>query len=195
MKWAKYQSDPNERHQATNTLPNEKNNHRCPRDCRRALVRNLLVIGGGALLPGLCARLGQEIRSLVTVTQATETPTDTATLGKPEGYSWARAVIMGETGVGGRRSASDDSAASGGDGAEGRGLCVVRPPTGVARHLLLWTGASIMASLGGVTERSLTSEQYLARVGLPDWMSASPSDWLFSAPPPSNARLTSGVTF
>ena len=67
----------------------------------------------------------------------------------------------------------------------GGGLCVVKVP--VRRDALLWTGASIMGCLGGVAERSLTSEQYHAReregAPLPDWMSVSPADWLFEAVP------------
>ncbi|CAM9907377.1 unnamed protein product [Scytosiphon promiscuus] len=36
---------------------------RCPRDCRRAVAHNVVVAGGGALLPGLPARLAQEIEA------------------------------------------------------------------------------------------------------------------------------------
>ncbi|CAM9505612.1 unnamed protein product [Ectocarpus sp. 13 AM-2016] len=127
---------------------------RCPRDCRRALVQNVLVAGGGALLPGLPARLAQEIKALATAAAAPP-------LGNSEGYSWARAAVCGDPG----------------------GLCVVRVP--VPRDHLVWTGASIIASLGGIADRSLTCEQYLARRGegggrlLPDWMSVSSADWLF----------------
>lgn len=39
---------------------------RCPIDARRALAENVLVTGGTASLPGLRARLAQELRHLVT---------------------------------------------------------------------------------------------------------------------------------
>ncbi|CAM9874224.1 unnamed protein product, partial [Ectocarpus fasciculatus] len=132
---------------------------RCPRDCRRALVQNVLVAGGGALLPGLPARLAQEIEALATADA--DAASAVPPLGSPEGYSWARAAVCGDPG----------------------GLCVARVP--VRRDNLVWTGASIMASLGGIADRSLTCEQYLARRGegggrlLPDWMSVSSADWLF----------------
>lgn len=78
-------------------------------------------------------------------------------------------------------------------GEAGEGLCVVQVP--VRRDQLVWTGASIMASLDRrVAEHSLSIEQYLgkdegAAAGpgeegggrLPDWMSVSPGDWLFGA--------------
>ncbi|CAM9393485.1 unnamed protein product [Ectocarpus sp. 4 AP-2014] len=131
---------------------------RCPRDCRRALVQNVLVAGGGALLPGLPARLAQEIEALATAAASTAAAPP---LGSSEGYSWARAAVRGDPG----------------------GLCVVRVP--VRRDHLVWAGASIMASLGGIADRSLTCEQYLTRRDegggrlLPDWMSVSSADWLF----------------
>ncbi|CAK1593622.1 unnamed protein product [Parnassius mnemosyne] len=39
----------------------------CPIDARRALAENVLVVGGGAALPGLKARLAHELRHLVTL--------------------------------------------------------------------------------------------------------------------------------
>ncbi|CAN0402273.1 unnamed protein product, partial [Hapterophycus canaliculatus] len=145
---------------------------RCPTDCRRAVAQNVVVAGGGAMLPGLCARLAQEIEAL------TADPGARAGAGAGAGadaaparagsggYSWARAC--------------------------GNGLRVVKVP--VRRDHLVWTGASIMASLGGMAQRCLTSEQYLARDAggaegggggrLPDWMSVAAKDWLFEAPAP-----------
>lgn len=38
----------------------------CPIDARRALAENVLLTGGAAALPGLRARLAQELRHLVT---------------------------------------------------------------------------------------------------------------------------------
>lgn len=201
----------------------------------------MVVAGGGALLPGLCARLAEEIKALVA-------PAADTGLGNPQGYAWARAVVSGEnyrrSGAGGSGSSSAAISAAGAAAAEeelggggsggtggggGTGLCVVRVP--VRRDELVWTGASIMASLPRIADRSLTSEQYLdpssstssSRVGrgrgravggggdkdkdkdkdeeeegevgfggnsatgrggggrLPDWMSVSPTDWLFEA--------------
>lgn len=155
--------------------PQRTTTPRCPQDCRAALVQNLVVSGGGALFPGLCARLAQEIRSLAGASEAQGRGGAATGLGDPQGYAWARAVISG--------GGAEREAAGG-----ARGLCVVR--TSVPRNLLLWTGASIMAGLAGIGERSLTGEQYLARGGrMPDWMSASPSDWLFSAAPSATRAL------
>lgn len=149
-----------------------------------------MVVGGGALLPGLCARLGQEIRSLAKSPNPAVSTSSSSSTGE---YAWARAAISGEASSSGIGAVSSEGA--GRVDGDGKGLCVVRCPAGVERSLLLWTGASIMATLGGVNERSLTTEQYLTRSGgvaggggggaarLPDWMSISPSDWLFSAPP------------
>lgn len=150
-----------------------------------ALVQTVLVCGGGALFPGLCARLGEEIRALARAANEGGEGSAISRLGAPEGYSWARAMVFG-------RGDSDQAAAEASSGRRGDGgLCVMRAP--IARNLLLWTGASIMACLTGVAERSLTSEQYVARGGrIPDWMSVSPSDWLFSAPP-SATRASAGV--
>lgn len=165
-----------------NVVTKKKKNARCPRDCRRALVQNVVVAGGGSLLPGLCARLGEEIKALAAFDasgastgggggggglgdgQSTGTPAGWA-VGNPQGYAWARAVVC----------SGDGGSVDGGD----RGLCVSRVP--VRRDLLLWTGASIMGCLGGIEGRSLSREQYLARHEgrLPDWMSLSPADWVF----------------
>ncbi|CAM9888406.1 unnamed protein product [Pylaiella littoralis] len=114
---------------------------RCPLDCRTALAQNVVVAGGGALLPGLCARLAEEVEALA----AAAAPG----AGNPEGYAWARAVVLGD-----RYHHNHQG------GGRGGGLCVVRVP--VRRDQLLWTGASIMASLPRIADRSLTSEQYLA---------------------------------
>ena len=197
---------------------------RCPRDCRRALAQNVVVAGGGALLPGLCARLGEEITALARGSGGGGSGGGGSTggsrgdsesgikgvvgVGKPEGYGWARSAVFGEGGSdrgggggdsgsvsggagggdsdGGGRGGGGDSGSSSVGGGGGRGgLCVVKVP--VRRDVLLWTGMSIIGCLGGVAERSLTIEQYHAReregARLPDWMSVSPSDWLFEAAP------------
>ncbi|XP_065920591.1 actin-related protein 10-like [Dysidea avara] len=38
---------------------------RCPRDCRKELCENLLIVGGGAMIPGFNYRLKQELFSLL----------------------------------------------------------------------------------------------------------------------------------
>jgi len=38
--------------------------NRCPRDIRRTITSHVLVVGGGAMLPGFCRRLGEEVRWL-----------------------------------------------------------------------------------------------------------------------------------
>lgn len=173
----------------------------------------MVVAGGGALLPGLCARLATEIEALTAAATGAVADAD-ADLNGSGGYAWARACVTGH-----HQPEEPDSSTSGGDrggssrarttattvgeaggrerqegSGSGRGLCVVRVP--VRRDLLVWTGASIMASLGGIAQRCLTSEQYLARAAggavedgegggrLPDWMSVSPADWVFEAPAP-----------
>lgn len=133
------------------------------------------------MFPGLCGRLGEEIRALALGTGDSGSQASQG-VGNPEGYAWARAVVAGD-GDGDRGEEGSNSSGGGRGGGAGGGLCVVKVP--VRRDVLLWTGASIMTSLGGVGERSLTNEQYLAREGghLPDWMSISPADWLFEAAP------------
>lgn len=130
-------------------------------------MQNVVVAGGGALLPGLCARLGEEIRALALGADDSGNQAAASRLEISERYAWGRAVVSGQAGAEGER----------------KGLCVSKVP--VRRDALLWTGASIMACLAGLGDRSLTSEQYLAREGgrLPDWLSVSPSDWLFEAAP------------
>lgn len=181
----------------------------------------MVVAGGGALLPGLCARLAQEIEALATTAPDTDpSGGDAAPVGSSSGggYSWARACVTGheepgsssssssygdagggnaQTSAGGEKEKEDSGSGSGEqkERAGRTGLCVVKVP--VRRDLLVWTGASIMASLtGGIAQRCLTSEQYLSRAAaaegggpvggggggrLPDWMSVSPADWVFEA--------------
>eukprot|EP00903_Cladosiphon_okamuranus_P014802 g13710.t1 len=188
---------------------------RCPRDCRRALAQNVVVAGGGAMLPGLCARLAQEIRALALASPSPGVADAVAPTappppppGNPGGYAWARAVISGDEhldengdgergdvrgqhgggdvgegeGEGVTQQGGEEAGAGAGAGA---GLCVVQVP--VRRDHLVWTGASIMASLDRrVAEHSLSLERYLGKgdggaARLPDWMSVSPGDWLFEA--------------
>lgn len=129
-------------------------------------------------MPGLCARLAEEIRALAAPRASDAgdagTGAPSAGIGKSEGYAGARAVVSGAAGRG-------DDGGGNEEGVSQEGLRVVRVP--VRRDILVWTGASIMASLDGLGERSLTSERYLAREGgmLPDWMSVSSADWVFES--------------
>lgn len=131
-------------------------------------MQNVVVAGGGAMLPGLPARLGEEIVALARGSTHEGVHS--------EDFSWAKAVVSGE-----EEGGDSDSIESGGGRGRNRrgGLCVVKVP--VRRDHLLWAGASIMSSLNGIEERSITSKDYLKRDGgrLPDWMSLSSSDWVF----------------
>lgn len=142
-------------------------------------MQNVVVAGGGAMLPGLCARLGEEIRALVRGSR--QGPASGLGNEEAEKYSWARAVVSGEGGVGASAEGSSSSDGSGGGRNRWGGLCVVKVP--VRRDHLLWAGASIMSCLNGIEERSITSKEYLKRDGgrLPDWMSLSSADWVFEA--------------
>lgn len=135
-------------------------------------MQNVVVAGGGAMLPGLPARLGEEVMALARGSR--HGPDSGLRNEEAEEYSWARAVVSGEGG----HSASTES-----EGGRNRwgGLRVVKVP--VRRDHLLWAGASIMSSLNGIEERSITSKDYLKRDGgrLPDWMSLSSADWVFEA--------------
>ena len=127
-------------------------------------MQNVVVAGGGGLVPGLCARLEEEVRALAA--------------GGYYEYAWARAAVFGE---GGGEESDVVEDAAGDSYADRGGLCVVKVP--VRRDHLLWTGASLMSScLGGdvLGKRSLNGEQYERGGGrLPDWMSVSSSDWVF----------------
>ncbi|CAM9989817.1 unnamed protein product, partial [Phaeothamnion confervicola] len=120
---------------------------RCPRDARAATVGNVLVVGGGAMLPGLCARLGEELRATATTATAgepselemsapgTKKATESATADTPA------AALMATTAS---ATAANEVPPLGAAAAVLHGACVSRTP--FARSLLTWSGASLMAA-------------------------------------------------
>jgi Actin len=61
----------------------------CPIDAQKHLLSRVLVVGGGAELSGVCARIGHEIRALAAVDSVD------AAADQQRGYSWARAAVQG----------------------------------------------------------------------------------------------------
>lgn len=92
---------------------------RCPRDLRRGLASHVLVIGGGAMLPGFCRRLAEEVRH--------------GAAAQPRFRELAAAL-------------APSASSGGGGGGGGGGLCVVRDACVLApRNVLAWAGGSVLA--------------------------------------------------
>jgi Actin len=61
----------------------------CPIDVQKHLLRRVLVVGGGAELSGVCARIGHVIRALAAAAESSDDAAD------QRGYSLARAAVQG----------------------------------------------------------------------------------------------------
>ena len=126
----------------------------CPLDTRRALAQNVVVAGGAAMLPGLCARLREEAVAIVAASKAEEGAASClgtyAARYAPLAPLFAPAVLSG----GGARGGGDGSdgvataATAAAAAAAAAGTFQVRA-TQFPRSTLAWLGASLLGAGGG----------------------------------------------
>ena len=165
-------------------------------DLRKRLAAHVVVVGGGAMIPGMCHRLHHELVARVELDGAGDSAADAAAAqGEGEAAAWPTPEAL--TQGGGDRS----TAAAPEHGYSALRPCISSslwiPEQPFARNMLEWVGASIMASstpppaaaavgasslasvsapMGhGAMDMTITPRQYTEAGGapeLPDWLSS-----------------------
>eukprot|EP00607_Mallomonas_marina_P000917 CAMPEP_0182438886 /NCGR_PEP_ID=MMETSP1167-20130531/86080_1 /TAXON_ID=2988 /ORGANISM="Mallomonas Sp, Strain CCMP3275" /LENGTH=189 /DNA_ID=CAMNT_0024632423 /DNA_START=851 /DNA_END=1420 /DNA_ORIENTATION=- len=129
----------------------------CDRDVRAVVSRHIVLIGGGASIPGVAAAVVEEANRRI----CTE-----------EQWKDLRG-LLGEVSTSDTREETDTTVGK-------RSLSLA--PTPFVRSSLAWIGGSLFSCAQSNDGRFVRNEEYcLPEMRVPDWMSTDETDWRFNA--------------